>query len=87
MTCACNSSGSMHVLKINLNAKQEELRDEGISQSQMVGEHAVIDLPEDIFSSTVMIGSRGFIGCWDDMCILLILQLNQETANSYILEF
>lgn len=52
-----------------------------------MGEYGVIDLPGDIFSLPVMIGSRIFVGCWDDYvhCVKLVTQSeNSERLHSEV---
>lgn len=74
LACVCSSSGRIHVLRINSNAKQERALNKEVPQGQMVQEFAVIDLHGDIFSSPVMIGGRIFVGCRDDYvhCISVV---------------
>ncbi|XP_020241023.1 putative acyl-activating enzyme 19 isoform X2 [Asparagus officinalis] len=62
----CSSSGRIHVLRINPNAKQERAQHGEVPQNRMVQAFAVTDLDGDIFSSPVMIGGRIFVGCRDD---------------------
>ncbi|KAK6919855.1 AMP-binding enzyme, C-terminal domain [Dillenia turbinata] len=62
LICICTSSGSIHLLQINFDAKQE-----GNEQKKyLVHEFARLDLQGEIFSSPVMIGGRIFVGCRDD---------------------
>lgn len=72
LACVCSSSGRIHVLRINSNAKQEDKLDD----ARMVREYAAMDLHGDIFSSPVMIGGRIFVGCRDDYvhCVSLVTQ-------------
>ncbi|KAG0494125.1 hypothetical protein HPP92_005119 [Vanilla planifolia] len=48
MACVCTSSGKMHVLRINPNAKQDKAR--GLQADHLVEEFAVMDLPADHIS-------------------------------------
>ncbi|KAL5834751.1 hypothetical protein ACOSQ4_014248 [Xanthoceras sorbifolium] len=61
LVCVCTSSGSIYILRINLDVSRKEnhLREK-------VQEFARLDLQGDIFSSPVMIGGRIFVGCRDD---------------------
>ncbi|XP_019701385.1 putative acyl-activating enzyme 19 isoform X3 [Elaeis guineensis] len=74
LACICSSSGSIHVIRINEDAKQEMIHLEGVPESSPVQQFAVMDLPGDIFSSPVMISGRIFVGCRDDYihCIAVV---------------
>ncbi|KAA0039622.1 putative acyl-activating enzyme 19 isoform X1 [Cucumis melo var. makuwa] len=61
LICVCSSAGSVHLLRVKLNATQE-----GNYQNTNVEEFGRLDLEEDIFSSPVMIGGLVFVGCRDD---------------------
>uniref|UniRef100_A0A0A0LHL5 Cleavage/polyadenylation specificity factor A subunit N-terminal domain-containing protein n=1 Tax=Cucumis sativus TaxID=3659 RepID=A0A0A0LHL5_CUCSA len=61
LICVCSSAGSIHLLRVKLNATQE-----GNSQNTNVEEFGRLDLEGDIFSSSVMIGGLVFVGCRDD---------------------
>ncbi|PKA66229.1 Putative acyl-activating enzyme 19 [Apostasia shenzhenica] len=73
LVCVCSSTGKVHVLQINPDAKPENAVGI-IPANKLVDEFAVIQLPADIFSSPVMIGGRIFVGCRDDYvhCISLL---------------
>lgn len=74
LACICSSSGSIHVIRINEDAKQEKIHLEGVPVSSLVQQFAVMNLPGDIFSSPVMINGRIFVGCRDDYihCISVV---------------
>ncbi|KAG1359091.1 putative acyl-activating enzyme 19 [Cocos nucifera] len=74
LACICSSSGSIHVIRINEDAKQEKIHLEGVPASSPVQQFAVMDLRGDIFSSPVMISGRIFVGCRDDYihCITVV---------------
>ncbi|XP_065851847.1 putative acyl-activating enzyme 19 isoform X2 [Euphorbia lathyris] len=69
LVCICASSGSVHLLRINLDF----LGKENQSTKNVVEEVARLELQGDIFSSPVMLGGRIFVGCRDDYvhCISL----------------
>ncbi|KAJ6744067.1 hypothetical protein OIU79_030394 [Salix purpurea] len=62
LVCVCTSSGSIHLLQINLDNSGKQ-NQPGLNT---VREFARLKLPGDIFSSPVMIGGRIFVGCRDD---------------------
>ncbi|CAK9144839.1 unnamed protein product [Ilex paraguariensis] len=62
LICVTASSGSIHLLRINLDAVGEAK----LLGKDVVQEFARLDLQGDIFSSPVMIGGRIFVGCRDD---------------------
>ncbi|KAJ6291821.1 hypothetical protein OIU76_023832 [Salix suchowensis] len=62
LVCVCTSSGSIHLLQINLDNSGKQ-NQPGLN---IVQEFARLKLPGDIFSSPVMIGGRIFVGCRDD---------------------
>lgn len=62
LVCVCTSSGSIHLLQINLDNSGKQ-NQPGLN---IVREFARLKLPGDIFSSPVMIGGRIFVGCRDD---------------------
>ncbi|KAK2991840.1 hypothetical protein RJ640_025746 [Escallonia rubra] len=62
LVCVCASSGSIHLLRINLELFEETKG----PRNAFVQEFARLDLQGDIFSSPVMIGGRVFVGCRDD---------------------
>lgn len=63
LACICTSSGEIHVLRINPNAKKEKYNHK---KAPIVRQFAVMEIPGDVFSSPVMIGGRIFVGCRDD---------------------
>ncbi|KAG8363525.1 hypothetical protein BUALT_Bualt19G0031500 [Buddleja alternifolia] len=69
LICVCDSSGSIHVLRVESHA----IRDLKPSTKDIVHEFARLDIKGDIFSSPVMIGGRIFVGCRGDhvYCIKL----------------
>ncbi|KAM3684926.1 hypothetical protein ACJW31_11G079800 [Castanea mollissima] len=71
LICVCSSSGSVCLLRVNLEINRE-MSQLGID----VQEFARLDLQGDIFSSPVMIGGRIFAGCRDDYvhCIVVEIQ-------------
>ncbi|XP_050280846.1 putative acyl-activating enzyme 19 isoform X3 [Quercus robur] len=71
LICVCSSSGSVCLLRVNLEVNRETSQ-LGID----VQEFARLDLQGDIFSSPVMIGGRIFVGCRDDYvhCIVVEIQ-------------
>ncbi|CAA0842497.1 Putative acyl-activating enzyme 19 [Striga hermonthica] len=73
MVCVCDSSGSIHVLRVFPNAAGG-----GNNTDEVVHEFARLDLNGDIFSSPVMIGGRIFVGCRDDH--VYNIQLDVELA-------
>ncbi|KAF8379019.1 hypothetical protein HHK36_028446 [Tetracentron sinense] len=66
LACICSSSGSLYLLRINLNAIAERNQPGKDAAGAMVQEFARLDLQGEIFSSPVMIGGRIFVGCRDD---------------------
>lgn len=76
LVCVCTSSGSIHILRVNLDVTRKENQ----SKDPMVQEFAKRELQGDIFSSPVMIGGRVFVGCRDDYiyCIALETQRLEE---------
>ncbi|GER45155.1 AMP-dependent synthetase and ligase family protein [Striga asiatica] len=74
MICVCDSSGSIHVLRVFPNAVG------GVypNTDELVHEFARLDLNGDIFSSPLMIGGRIFVGCRDDH--VYSIQLEVELA-------
>ncbi|KAJ0964374.1 hypothetical protein J5N97_029496 [Dioscorea zingiberensis] len=66
LVCICSSVGSVHVLKVSPDIKERRHNQAGDSETPLVQEFAVMNLPGDIFSSPVMIGGRIFMGCRDD---------------------
>ncbi|XP_057981012.1 putative acyl-activating enzyme 19 isoform X2 [Malania oleifera] len=70
LVCICASSGSIHLLRINVNTSAETSQSETVVQ-----EFARLDLPADIFSSPVMVGGRIFVGCRDDYVHCIGLEL------------
>ncbi|KAL3348653.1 hypothetical protein AABB24_022025 [Solanum stoloniferum] len=68
LVCVCSSSGSVHVLQVNLNFDGE------IQPCDMVREFARFELGGDVFSSPVMIGGEIFVGCRDDYMHCIRLQ-------------
>ncbi|XP_073137111.1 putative acyl-activating enzyme 19 isoform X2 [Henckelia pumila] len=75
LICVCDSSGCIHVLRIDLNA----LGDSNRNQKDVIHEFARLDLEGEIFSSPVMIGGRIFVGCRDDH--VYCIKLDVETIN------
>lgn len=71
LICVCSSSGSVCLLRVNLEINRETSQ-LGID----VQEFTRLDLQGDIFSSPVMIGGRIFVGCRDDYvhCIVVEIQ-------------
>lgn len=71
LICVCSSSGSVCLLRVNLEINRETSQ-LGID----VQEFARLDLQGDIFSSPVMIGGRIFVGCRNDYvhCIVVEIQ-------------
>ncbi|KAL3516700.1 hypothetical protein ACH5RR_023602 [Cinchona calisaya] len=72
LVCVCTSSGSVIVLRVNLDAVG------GMNQPEksMVQEYARFDLEGDIFSSPVMIGGKIFVGCRDDYVYCIGIEPN-----------
>ncbi|KAL4561450.1 hypothetical protein LXL04_033616 [Taraxacum kok-saghyz] len=61
LICVCTSSGSVVVLRINL-------------EKNVVQDFCRIEMEGDIFSSPVMIGGRIFVGCRDDYVYCLEIE-------------
>ncbi|CAN1246410.1 Putative acyl-activating enzyme 19 [Linum grandiflorum] len=57
LICVCSSSGTIHLLQIDLGKPEH---------CYIAEEFARFELPGDIFSSPVMVGGRIFVGCRDD---------------------
>ncbi|XP_058103988.1 putative acyl-activating enzyme 19 isoform X9 [Magnolia sinica] len=79
LACICSSSGSIHVLRIDPNAVKKRDQQVEAAAGPIVQKFTNMDLPGDIFSSPVMIGSRIFVGCRDDhvYCIDVVCQPHQ----------
>lgn len=60
LICVCSSSGSICLLRVNLDISREASH-----PGMDVQEFARLDLQGDVFSSPVMIGGRIFVGCRD----------------------
>ncbi|EYU42286.1 hypothetical protein MIMGU_mgv1a0007032mg, partial [Erythranthe guttata] len=71
LICVCDSSGSIYVLRVDLNA----IGDSEQNTENTVREFARLDLQGDIFSSPVMIGGRIFVGCRDNHVYSIALDL------------
>ncbi|KAI3904560.1 hypothetical protein MKW98_014740 [Papaver atlanticum] len=84
LICICGSSGSIYVLRINLNSLREGKQTENKVLGPILQEFAKIDLPGDIFSSPLMIGGRIFVGCRDDYVHCLEVEILNIKSNSDI---
>ncbi|KAL2514087.1 putative acyl-activating enzyme 19 [Forsythia ovata] len=74
LICVCDSSGSIRVLLIDLNA----LGDLNQNKKYRVQEFARLDVGGDIFSSPVMIGGKIFVGCRDNHVYCIELRSKYE---------
>ncbi|XP_031259561.1 putative acyl-activating enzyme 19 isoform X3 [Pistacia vera] len=77
LVCVCSSSGVIHILCINLDARGKENE-----SREMVEEFAMLELQGQIFSSPVMIGGRVFVGCRDDYVHCIAHNLNKRVYSS-----
>ena len=75
LVCVCTSSGSISVLRINLDAAGGASQ---LPENDMVQEIARLELGGDIFSSPVMIGGKIFVGCRDDYVYCLEFEADRE---------
>ncbi|KAK3003938.1 hypothetical protein RJ639_018691 [Escallonia herrerae] len=77
LVCVCASSGSIHLLRINLELFEETKG----RRNTFVQEFARLDLQGDIFSSPVMIGGRVLVGCSYDYvhCICIEGHISVDT--------
>ena len=79
LICVCSSSGSICLLRVNLDINREASH-----PGMDVQEFARLDLQGDVFSSPVMIGGRIFVGCRDDYVHCIVVEI-QSLLESYIL--
>lgn len=79
LICVCSSSGTIHLLRVNLNTTQK-----GDYQNTNVEEFARVGLEGDIFSSPVMIGGRIFVGSRDDYVHCVVIGKLNSKRNSNI---